>query len=664
MLMRLSIVNILLFVIAAQSSWAGNNAASPVQVSTETISILGRTFDVTPFKLEDTSRTWTDVKPYLPGSIRQKPSEPLSKDQILNKVDQLLHDRIRRYDADLKTLTDRHLKEFQKTTPKANWDWFNLALASDCIDNRPGPYLPVATVRLCQEYTSLLYLNEMLSKASEPVSPSLTIPVSQAAGPTAAQQPAAALRPLSIFKDCDHCPEMVVIPPGTFLMGASAEDRRIGDRYSVATELPQHRVTIGYSFAIGRYDVTVDQFAAFVAETGTKTGGECQLRIPDKGPHKGQFVGTPKPGKRDSPGIVNVIDADFHTPGEHVSGNYPVTCISRREALKYLQWLSKKTNRHYRFPTEAEWEYATRAGSTTPYYFSGPIRNLCKYANFGDRKSPYWAGEMGAPCAEQPSPTGLAPVGSYKPNAWGLYDTVGNTFEFIEDCRFPNYQGAPTDGSPWRERDPNVCSTGFVWRGYFFDSIYTDLRSAARCTGGGTWDERENFVSLRVAVSLDDRAWDRVASTDTPQTKVSATNNQSAGGLEGRVESVKPLTNLTGIWAHSAADCKVKLSGRLDRPDVDRVTSSSYELVGICGDGVDMLYQPVNCGASDIISQGSQIQFAAACRIKDYVADRRNRVLIKVQDPDTILFADPKFMIFGKYVRCTHAYACAKAWNK
>ena len=91
--------------------------------------------------------------------------------------------------------------------------------------------------------------------------------------------------PNSVFRDCDQCPEMVVIAPGTYLMGASKQDRKFADEYSIASELPQHEVTIGYGFAIGKFEVTVAEFAAYVAETGAKTGGECLIRTPDQGPN-------------------------------------------------------------------------------------------------------------------------------------------------------------------------------------------------------------------------------------------------------------------------------------------------------------------------------------------------------------------------------------------
>ena len=318
--------------------------------------------------------------------------------------------------------------------------------------------------------------------------------------------PAQAQAPLSSFKDCDNCPEMVVLPPGKFLMGASKEDRKFADAYTIQSELPQHEVTIGYSFAIGRHEVTVAEFAAYVAETGVKTGGECQLRLPEFGPNAGKFIGTAKPGPNDyPPALVTIGDGDFRSPGAKVSDQQPATCLSHREALGYLDWLSKKSGKSYRLPTEAEWEYAVRAGSTTPFYFGGGLKELCRYGNFADRKSVYNA-KIVAKCAENPSPEGTAPVGSYQPNDWGLYDMIGNAFELTEDCASDNYQGAPNDGSPRRGSD-GACET-FATRSFFFDSIGTSLRSAARCTAVGL-DDRSNGLSFRVAVSLDENAWDR-----------------------------------------------------------------------------------------------------------------------------------------------------------
>lgn len=309
-------------------------------------------------------------------------------------------------------------------------------------------------------------------------------------------------QPGATFKDCPNCPEMVVLPPGKYMMGATAADRKLTEY--IQSELPRHEVTIAYSFALGKFEITVDEFAAYVAETGAEPGGECGIHAPELGRGKNKFIGTEKPGKRLAPAYIVISDGAFRRPGADVSGRHPATCISRREAAAYLAWLGKKTGKPYRFPTEAEWEYATRAGSTTVFFFGDRQADLCRYANFADRAAPYYTAAM-AKCAEKPSPAGLAAVGSYKPNAWGLYDMEGNAAEFLEDCASDNYKGAPTDGSPmgWK----SGC-TKFALRGYDFSAPDVLMRSAARCTSND-WDGRANSLTLRVALSLDDAAWDR-----------------------------------------------------------------------------------------------------------------------------------------------------------
>jgi formylglycine-generating enzyme required for sulfatase activity len=264
---------------------------------------------------------------------------------------------------------------------------------------------------------------------------------------------AQAQAPLSTFKDCDACPEMVALPPGKFLMGASKADAKLVDPYTLASELPQHEVTIGYSFAIGKGEVTVDEFAAYVAETGAKTGGVCQLRLPEFGPNRGKFIGTAKPGPTDyPPALVTIADGDFRTPGAQVSGDHPATCISRREAQAYLDWLGKKSGKAYRFPTEAEWEYAVRAGSATPLHYGGGLKDLCKYGNFADKASPYNA-RMVAQCAEKPSPERTTVAGSYLPNAWGLDNMIGNAFHRrLRLGELSGRAGRRLAVAPWRLR--------------------------------------------------------------------------------------------------------------------------------------------------------------------------------------------------------------------
>lgn len=152
-------------------------------------------------------------------------------------------------------------------------------------------------------------------------------------------------------------------------------------------------------------------------------------------------------------------------------------------------------------------KYAVRAGNPSPIYFGGSLKELCQYGNFADKRSAYQARIL-ARCAENPSPEGLAPVGSYRPNAWGLYDMIGNAFEFIEDCVSHDYRKAPTDGSPYWPSGSEASCSNFITRGYFFESPGVNLRSAARCVAAD-WTSRSNGLGIRVAVSLGENAWDR-----------------------------------------------------------------------------------------------------------------------------------------------------------
>lgn len=326
--------------------------------------------------------------------------------------------------------------------------------------------------------------------------------------------------PPATFKDCEHCPEMVVLPPGKFLMGASQKEVR-ALKY-VDASLPQHEVDIAYSFAIGRVEVTVEEFDSYVKETGAKVGGACGIRLAEQGDLAFKYTGTvhPNSGKdAESPLMVFITDGSYAQPGLPVDLKQPAVCVSRHEMSGYLDWLGTKTGKHYRFPTEAEWEYAYRANTDTMSFWGDSFKKTCEYANFGDRKSGYQAG-MAAPCSEKIRPLWSADAGSYKANPWGLYDMAGNVQELVEDCMHDNYNGAPSNGSPWAE---DGCLT-FVTRGGDYELMHFNMRASDRLFMGHVegpgnddliWpkeqslDVRENIVGFRVAVSMDNTAWDR-----------------------------------------------------------------------------------------------------------------------------------------------------------
>lgn len=328
------------------------------------------------------------------------------------------------------------------------------------------------------------------------------------------------------FRDCEHCPEMVPLPPGAFMMGASPKEMKQLKYVQWAT--PQHEVSIAYPFAIGRFEVTVEEFDAYVKETGAQVGGKCGIRTIESGPNKFKYNGTLVQGgdkTENAPYVIYIGDGSYAQPGLPVTGRQPAVCVSRNEMKDYLDWLSMKTNKHYRLPTEAEWEYAYRAGTETFNYWGNDFKQTCDYANFADRKSGYQAG-MAASCSEKIHPDWTAEVGSYKPNLWGLYDMGGNAQETVEDCFHKSYQGAPTDGSPWTE--PNCVL--FTARSGDYELTQFSMRASERLIFGysdgnddGMWtrdegsDERFNLLGFRVAVSLDDTSWDKMAGVAAPE---------------------------------------------------------------------------------------------------------------------------------------------------
>ncbi len=263
-------------------------------------------------------------------------------------------------------------------------------------------------------------------------------------------------KPGTTFKDCPVCPEMVVIPAGEFVMGSPLEESGQTD------EKPQHRVKIPKPFAVGKLEVTFDQWDACTAE------GKCPKASDDD-------LGR---GKR------------------------PAINVSWGDAQDYAKWLSQKTGKKYRLLSESEWEYAARAGTTTPWYWglsegSQGSSRTCQYANVHDESSSaahplyVWSSH---PCDDGFAQT--APTGKYKPNAFGLHDMSGNVREWIEDCFHPNYTGAPADGSAWKEA---TCEKRIVRGGGWIDGFQT-VRSAYR----HTVEEglRAYHVGLRVARDL------------------------------------------------------------------------------------------------------------------------------------------------------------------
>jgi formylglycine-generating enzyme required for sulfatase activity len=273
------------------------------------------------------------------------------------------------------------------------------------------------------------------------------------------------------FQDCANCPEMVVLPAGSFQMGSpSGEEGRDGD------EGPLHRVSVEQAFAVGKHEVTRGQYAAFVRATGRGSGGGCYV-------YNGSEWGAQS-------------SRSWRDPGYSQNDREPVVCVNWNDAEAYVGWLSRETGHEYRLLAEAEWEYAARAGTRTARYWGASADQACGYANVHDRTSNR---ENGFDWEHHDCDDGYgqtAPVGSFAPNAFGLYDMLGNVWEWTQDCWHDNYSGAPTHSIAWQ--GSSDCRR--VLRGGSWGGNPRGVRAAYRY-GDDTGDRNFNF-GFRVARTL------------------------------------------------------------------------------------------------------------------------------------------------------------------
>ena len=294
---------------------------------------------------------------------------------------------------------------------------------------------------------------------------------------------AAATPASGAFRDCPQCPEMVVVPAGTFVLGTSADEPEVDRDRGEAPPLP---VTMSRAYAIGRYEVTVGEYRRFVEATQYPLRGDC--RVASGG------------------AWVRLADRNWRNPGfgNVQADNEPVVCVSWDDARAYVDWLSKTSGKAYRLPSETEWEYAARGGTTSPRYFgafdsdeSSLLSLACDYANVYDASA---VTELGFPvpnarCSD--SHTYTAPVGSFKPNAFDLYDMLGNAREWLQDCYTASYRGRPADGRPWTWA--GGCELRGV-RGGSWATRPSETRAAAR--GAEPQALRQSDLGFRVVRSL------------------------------------------------------------------------------------------------------------------------------------------------------------------
>jgi sulfatase modifying factor 1 len=326
--------------------------------------------------------------------------------------------------------------------------------------------------------------------------------VSSVVLPAAAQQATRDARPayrlLEAFRDCPTCPVMVPLGAGEFQMG-STDDENERERVPPSmreASLPNHRVKIRNAFAIGKYEVTRAEFAEFVADSGYKPQESCFVFAPDRDAP----LLTAQPVDR-SATFTERTGFSWRNAGFRQANEEPVVCVSWNDAKAYVAWLSTKTRQRYALPSEAEWEYAARAGSTGARYWGEGLQDVCGFANGGDLSLVRMRGVLferdtpHMPCEDGYGFT--APVGKFKPNAFTLHDMIGNVAEWVEDCWSDNYASAPDDGSAVTL--PN-CRRYVVRGGSWFNVHGRFLRAANRAQHGA--DTRVSVTGFRIVRRL------------------------------------------------------------------------------------------------------------------------------------------------------------------
>ena len=276
----------------------------------------------------------------------------------------------------------------------------------------------------------------------------------------------AAMRPGQVFRDCPECPEMVVVPAGSFMMGSTHSNER-----------PVHRVTIPVPFAVGKYEVTRGDFKEFIEATGRASGNSGWTQEYDQRKER--------------------AERGWNNPGYSQGDRHPVVCVSWNDARAYVRWFSRKTGKRYRLLSEAEWEYAARASTGTSRYWGDDMSTQCDHANGFDRtaKAELDFDWEHAPCRDGSAYT--ARVGRYGENSFGLSDMLGNVWEWVEDCWRDNYAGAPADGDSWVSAGD--CGER-VLRGGSWVTVPGNLRTAFRA--GYSAEDRNYNIGFRISRTL------------------------------------------------------------------------------------------------------------------------------------------------------------------
>ncbi|MDH4258989.1 MAG: formylglycine-generating enzyme family protein [Gammaproteobacteria bacterium] len=275
--------------------------------------------------------------------------------------------------------------------------------------------------------------------------------------------------PGTTFRDCDTCPEMIVVPAGSFVMGAPGE--------SLVIRIPQ-------AFALGRTEVTRGEFARFIADSSYEPRPGCR----SWDPALSRFNDDARRGWQNPTTPVEPTD------------DHPVTCVSFADARAYTDWLAHETGERYRLASEAEWEYAARGGTTTRYPWGDAPEDGCEFANTYDvtADSAYRLGWSHTGCRD--GFPNLAQVGQLQANAFKLQDMIGNVQEWVLDCATDSYVGRPRDARAWEWL--GGCKRR-IQRGGSWLTPPDGNRSAHRAAVSE--DDRGDDAGFRVARDLDQR---------------------------------------------------------------------------------------------------------------------------------------------------------------
>ena len=296
------------------------------------------------------------------------------------------------------------------------------------------------------------------------------IPVSQAQNPG------------ETFLDCEVCPEMVVIPAGQVTLGSHADEA-----YSTSRDRPKQRARIRENFAMAKTEVTLAQFRQFM----TESNHQQQSMV---------YQGTTYVGCNyfDGKRYGYVQRHSWEDPGFPQNEESPVVCVSWSDATAYAQWLSEKTGRQYRVPSTVEFEYALRAGNDTPWPWGNNPDQACDHANIADRTfSGRYPSRPNFDCDD--GYVFVARVAQFEANAFGLYDMIGNAWEWTDDCWHDDLSKAPLDGRAYLDRDDGDCDARTPKGGGWISGPGWS-RAAARSKDGQHY--RSYMLGFRVASAL------------------------------------------------------------------------------------------------------------------------------------------------------------------